>query len=299
MDITPVSQAQQALLNATTPRQSKAVESMASAAKAWAKEQNDYEMFVAAAHIYIMARRKTTELMQPDILHGSTDGYGNRDVTLADYGFTKMQWHRRVKELSIPPSEIDEYFDQCIAMRWEPTLFGLWKWKENPHVAYNSGENEWYTPPEFIISAREVMGEIDLDPASTQKANKIVGAKKIYTEETDGLDEKNSWSGKVWMNPPYDGKLIKLFASRYADNVKNGNITEGIVLVNNATETGWFAELVSVSAAVVFTFNRVKFLDPQGNPGAPLQGQALLYSGNNEVKFLQEYSKFGWGAKLC
>lgn len=297
-NITPVTQAQQAYMQIKTPAQSKAVESMAAAAKAWAKEQNDYEMFVAAAHVYIMARRKTTELIRPDIKHGG-DWQGNNIVTLDDYGFTKMQWHRRVKELELPQEKIDEYFDECIAKRWEPTLFGLWKFHEAPHVSYNTGENEWYTPPEYIVSAREVLGKIDLDPASSEKANKIVEAKNIYTAKTDGLKAENKWSGKVWMNPPYDGSLIKEFIRRYVESIESGEVPEGIVLVNNATETGWFKELVSVSSAIIFPSGRVKFLDPQGNPGAPLQGQALVYAGKNHDKFIREYSKFGWGAILC
>jgi len=263
-------------------------------------------MLVNAMHLWIMARRKTTELIKPNIIHGNNQYGGNIVVTsLTDYGFTKMQWHRRIKELEVSEEEIAAYFDECIALAWEPTLFGLHLWKNGPHVSQNSGENEWYTPSEYIVSAKEVMGEIDLDPASCEKANKIVGAKKIYTEETDGLDEKNKWAGKVWMNPPYDGKLIKLFASRYAEGVVSGKvtvegITEGIVLVNNATETGWFAELVSVSSAVVFVTKRIRFIDTFGNAsGSPLQGQALIYSGDRPARFLKEFAKFGWGAKLC
>jgi hypothetical protein len=56
-DITPMSQR---LATITEPRESKHVEVVAKAAQAWAKEQNDYETFIAATHLYIMARRKTT-----------------------------------------------------------------------------------------------------------------------------------------------------------------------------------------------------------------------------------------------
>ena len=107
-----INQAQRALQVATIPAQTKAVESFAAAAQAWAKEQGDYELFVSAAHIYILARRKTTELIAPEIQHGGDrkgeEYQGNGIVTLMDYGFTKMQWSRRVKELSITQSEIDD-----------------------------------------------------------------------------------------------------------------------------------------------------------------------------------------------
>lgn len=163
-----------------------------------------------------------------------------------------------------------------------------------PHVAFNSGNNEWYTPKEYIEAARRVMGSIDLDPASSEIANKVVQAPEIYTIETDGLAHK--WHGNVWLNPPYASELIKLFVEKVAAEAEN--ISQAIILVNNATETKWFSELVKVSSAVIFPTGRVNFYKPDGSIGAPLQGQAVFYVGDNDARFLDEFKSFGWGVKL-
>lgn len=165
-----------------------------------------------------------------------------------------------------------------------------------PHVAYNSGNNEWYTPPEYIEAAVRVMGKIDLDPASSDDANRIVGANKYYTIDNDGL--KHKWTGKVWMNPPYASDLVGSFAGKLVSHVSSGDVTEAIVLVNNATETSWFCSVVGIASAVVFPTSRVRFLRPDGTTGAPLQGQAILYVGDNAKSFIKEFSRFGWAATV-
>ena len=55
-------------------------------------------------------------------------------------------------------------------------------------IQQNTGNNERYTPKEYIDAAREVLGTIDLDPASSELANETVKATKIYTAEDDGLN---------------------------------------------------------------------------------------------------------------
>jgi hypothetical protein len=68
-------------------------------------------------------------------------------------------------------------------------------------VLHSSESNEWYTPAKFVNAARKLMGDIDLDPASSEAANKAVKAGKIFTIDDDGLSKK--WKGRVWLNPPY------------------------------------------------------------------------------------------------
>ena len=166
------------------------------------------------------------------------------------------------------------------------------KEQNKPHIANNSGDNEWYTPPEFIESARKVMGSIDLDPASNSHANKTVKASTFFTEEDDGLTKK--WFGNVWLNPPYSSTLVVSFADKVAER----EFEQAVVLVNNATETKWFKTLIDNADAFVFKTGRIKFLKYDGQHNAPLQGQAFIYFGNNVERFLAEFEQYGWGGKL-
>lgn len=161
------------------------------------------------------------------------------------------------------------------------------------HVANNSGNNEWYTPAEYINSARAVMGSIDTDPASSEIANATVKAAQIFTSETDGRDQV--WNGRVWMNPPYSQPLISEFSEAVAEKIESGEIEQACVLVNNATETRWFQRMLQAATAVCFPSGRIRFVDPSGKPsGAPLQGQAIIYMGGRHEEFADEFCKFGF-----
>jgi ParB family chromosome partitioning protein len=159
-----------------------------------------------------------------------------------------------------------------------------------PHVAHNSGENEWYTPVDILEKARSLFGNIDLDPASCETANKNVQALKYYTSGEDGL--AHIWSGKVWLNPPYSQPAISKFAE--AVRLKRQEYKEALILVNNATETQWFVDMATHAMAFCFLSGRVKFIDKNGNKtGSPLQGQVLIYIGDNIEAFYSIFKGIG------
>lgn len=159
-------------------------------------------------------------------------------------------------------------------------------------VTNNSGHIEWYTPAEFVDAARTVMGGIDLDPASCADANKVIRAERFYGEADNGLAQE--WSGRVWMNPPYANGTIDKFCTKLRDAYVGDQISEAVVLVNSATETGWFQSLGRVANAICFPSRRISFWRPDRDVTMTgLQGQAFLYFGEHVKEFRGRFSQFG------
>lgn len=147
------------------------------------------------------------------------------------------------------------------------------------HVARATGEIERWTPAHLLAAAREFYGEIDLDPASCEAANEVVGAARYFDAAADGLAQ--DWTCRtLWLNPPYSSGLMPRFIAKLAAEVGRGHVGVGLVLTNNATETRWAQALFGLSWAVCFLTPRLRFYSPTGgNTAGALQGQALWHVG--------------------
>lgn len=152
---------------------------------------------------------------------------------------------------------------------------------------------EWYTPAPYVAAAAQVMGGIDLDPASCAIAQKTVQAYRYYDQAANGLDPENPWEGRVWLNPPYAASLIRPFVARLVSEYLSGRVTQAVLLTNNATDTAWFDDAMTNCGALCFPKGRIRFARPGGTSTSPTQGQSFFFFGPKIQKFASVFSKFG------
>lgn len=181
--------------------------------------------------------------------------------------------------------------------RWRKKSKDPIKWRDqmleaaqNTTAAKWTGDPESYTPEKYIIAARDVMGGIDLDPASNAMAQEIVKAAAWFDMDQDGL--KQQWTGRVFMNPPYAFPAIDHFITKLIESF-NGDVDQAIWLTNNNTDTKWWQRSASVADAVCFTQGRINFYKPDGSVSQPTNGQTFFYFGENGVSFADRFSEFG------
>lgn len=156
-------------------------------------------------------------------------------------------------------------------------------------IGVDSKKTELYTPPDIIKRVTAVMGSIDLDPASCKEANKIVKAKKFFTQKEDGLTKP--WYGNVWLNPPYIYKKTDCYIDKFCTD----NIKAGIIIMNNNTEVAWAQKLLSVCNIICFPKGRIAFYknSKEAYPQGGLQGQMICGRGVDIKKFEKHFCDVG------
>jgi phage N-6-adenine-methyltransferase len=159
---------------------------------------------------------------------------------------------------------------------------------DDEHNPGAQGSDEWGTPVEIVERVRAFFGgEIDLDPASNETAQRIVRATQYYTKEQDGL--KQEWLGNTFLNGPYSkmGPWVDKLVSEFGA----GRVSQAICLVLASTGSEWFHRLWAASAAICFRRGRLRFLNANGEeaPNSPPMDPVLFYLGPRPTEFARAF----------
>ena len=184
-----------------------------------------------------------------------------------------------------------------------------------------SGEVEWYTDPAIIEMAREVMGGIQLDPATSEAANRIVKAQDFFYEEHDGLSRE--WNASsMWMNHPFgiaeracDPKITgrpcrkvicgkrrhhrqkdyggnEAWIRKLVDSWASGQVHRAICICFASMSEEWFRPLLAFPQC--FPHGRVNYFRPDGTKVEGVtKGSVVTYLGPDTARFARVFSALG------
>ena len=173
------------------------------------------------------------------------------------------------------------------------------EWKVAPRGVGDAPTSEWVTPQGLISSVRSVMGNIDLDPASSELANERVQARMWHGEDDDGL--KSEWAGCVWLAPPPvppegvpKGRWIGQWVSRLLHWVSSGAVTQAVLMVEPVLSEEWMQDALKQATAVCLCEGALPF-DVHGDEGVETKNgkRVLLYFGHRSGAFADEMEPYG------
>jgi DNA N-6-adenine-methyltransferase Dam len=175
---------------------------------------------------------------------------------------------------------------------------------QNHQLINSSASLEWYTPARYLEAVREILGAIDLDPASCEAANRIVQARCYFTAADNGY--MREWRGNIFLNPPYgwcypDGRRKEKggissqghWAKRLIEQYQAGNVTAAVLLINANTGEQWFQALWDFP--ICFVNRRIQFIPGEGTDPRkqPTKSNALVYFGPHPERFTEVFRQFG------
>lgn len=171
------------------------------------------------------------------------------------------------------------------------------------NIMHSSRTDRWFTPEGIIKRVHEVLGQIDLDPASEECIQHRVKAKKILTRDAE-TSEWLSSPGTVFCNPP-GGKsgnksMSGIFWKKMMEERSSGRLTHGIFLCFSIEALQHTQRLGCESIGefpLCIPKTRIKFDYPNGKSGvAPSHSNAIVYvpgTLNNTESFVQSFKDLG------
>ena len=138
------------------------------------------------------------------------------------------------------------------------------------------GKSQAHMTPRLILDA---LGSFDLDPCAADPRPWDC-ATTNFARADNGLHRV--WCGRVWLNPPFDRRVIGAWIDRLAEHGR------GTALVHARLDTQWFETVWERATSMLFLADRVKFCRSDGSTqkkdsGAPV---VLVAFGSSDAEVL-------------
>jgi hypothetical protein len=171
------------------------------------------------------------------------------------------------------------------------------------NIQHSSRTDQWFTPAPIITLVKKVLGNIDLDPASSELANVLVGAKNIIDVETNGLSVEWPEDCNIYINPPggkTNGKSNTfLFWKKLMEYRNAGKLNHAIFMAFSAeamqTTQGKKIQTM-LDFSICIPAKRIAFVSPNGIKNSPSHSNCIIYIPGNINKtsdFIKHFSALG------
>jgi hypothetical protein len=160
-------------------------------------------------------------------------------------------------------------------------MFFMWERGGFMNIQHSSRTDVWLTPLWLVKAAQEVLGRIDLDPATCDLAQTRIGALTGYQER--GLELP--WYGTIFLNPP-GGKLgNRSQAALWWQRLmlcRDSELLDHAIFVAFSAEALQTTQRVDEKSLCDFPLcvpkKRIRFDNYRGTPGdAPSHSNVIVY----------------------
>lgn len=172
------------------------------------------------------------------------------------------------------------------------------KQSQEMQSAVSNLSNEWYTPGPELTRIRRVIGDIDLDPASCEEANKLVKAHRFFDKDDDGLSMP--WfAGSVFLNPPFgkikNKSLAGIWLEKMLDEFNAGRFDHGIALTHTRPGYEWW-ESMWRKVPVCLTREKIDFLPGDGRVDTTGSKTSQTFFLFTKSPFIQRIFQYEFGS---
>lgn len=150
--------------------------------------------------------------------------------------------------------------------------------------------SDLYTPTELAELALQILGGIDLDPATDHSGCSPIHAERGLTADEDGLSQP--WHGRVWLFPPHDGRRAA-WVQKLLHEYRLDRVSCALLYTALDTRSPWFHHLAA-TASICFLAGAMQAVESSGKPMARSRhGSILAYLGPDPERFRAAVADLG------